>query len=453
MEDKSVLRLCIFDCFALDNIKIKGAKSIMKKEYKELKLYLMLWSTQALSTFGSGMTSYALVLWLYLQSGSALKTALLSICSYAPYVIMSIFAGALSDRWNKKRTMLVCDLIAASSTVAVLILIKTNNLHIWHLYFLNALNGLMNTVQQPASEVATTLLIPKSLYQKTSGLRSLSQSLNSILIPVLATAVFSFAGIESVIIVDLITFAAAFFTLWLLIPIPESNHVRKEKESLLASARTGLLWLKHNPLILHLILFLASINLIASIYDAALPAMILSKLNGGKAILGIVNSCVGIATLCGSVFVMLFPAPKNRVKSICLALFLSMSTENFMLAFGKSPLIWCIGAILGWLAIPYMNANMDVIFRNTIPADMQGRVYSCRNTLQFFTIPLGYLLGGFLVDKVFEPFIAMQSVNNLFIQLFGSEKGSGAAMLFFVIGIAGVIVCLFFSCILKKFMK
>lgn len=425
----------------------------MKKEYKTLKHYFMLWSTQSLSAFGSGMTSYALVLWLYLQSGSALKTALLSICSYSPYVIMSIFAGALSDRWNKKWTMLICDLIAALSTVAVLVLIKTDSLHIWHLYFLNALNGLMNTVQQPASEVASTLLIPKEFYEKTSGLRSFSQSLNSILTPILATALFSFAGIEVVIAADLITFVIAFITLWLLIPIPEDNHAKRKKEALFTSTYKGLTWLKHNPLILNLILFLACINLIASIYNAALPAMILSKQNGGETILGIINSCTGIATLCGSLLVMLLPAPKNRVKNICLSLFLAMSTENFMLAFGNNVLIWCTGAILGWIMIPFMNANMDVIFRSSIPLDMQGRVYSCRNTLQFFTIPLGYLLGGFLVDKVFEPLMLAQPANTLFLRLFGSGKGSGSAMLFFIIGIAGVAVCSFFSFILRKFTK
>ena len=152
---------------------------------KQLKPYLLLWGTQSLSTLGSGMTSYALVLWLYLRSGSALGTALLSVCSYAPYVVMSIFAGALSDRWDKKRTMLACDLAAALSTVVVLVLIKTGGLSPWHLYVLNALNGLMNTIQQPASEVAATLLIPKEYYQQTSGLRSLAQSMNSILTPIL----------------------------------------------------------------------------------------------------------------------------------------------------------------------------------------------------------------------------------------------------------------------------
>lgn len=423
----------------------------MKKEYKKLKPYLLLWSTQSLSTLGSGMTSYALVLWLYLQSGSALQTALLSICSYAPYVLMSIFAGAFSDRWNKKRTMLVCDLFAALTTVAAFALIRTNCLRPWHLYLLNAFNGLMNTVQQPASEVAATLLIPPCYYQKTSGLRSFSQSLNSILTPILATALFSLAGMEAVIAVDLVTFAAAFFTLWLAISIPENGALQKAKENVLASAKAGLVWLKQNPLILTLILFLASINFVASAYEAALPAMILSKTAGNQTILGVVNTSVGVATLCGSVLAAVLPAPKNRVKVICLCLFFSMSTENFLLAFSASPVIWCLGAVLGWLLIPLMNANLDVVYRRTIPADMQGRVYACRNSLQFFTIPLGYLLGGLLTDQVFEPLAAAQRAGSLWGRLFGVGKGAGAAMLFFVLGVAGILVCAGFSLLLRNY--
>lgn len=424
---------------------------MMKNEYKKLKPYLMLWSTQAFSALGSGMTSYALVLWLYLRSGSALQTAFLSICSYAPYVVMSIFAGALSDRWNKKRTMLICDLIAAMSTVFVFVLIKTDSLCAWHLYLLNALSGLMNTVQQPAGEVASTLLIPKEYYQKTSGLRSFSQSLNSILTPIIATALFSFAGMEIVIVVDLLTFIVAFLTLGLFIHIPESQIHKQTGEKIFTSAKKGLMWLKQNLLILHLILFLAGINLVASTYDAALPAMLLSKANGGEMVLGVVNTCVGMAILAGSVFVTVMPTPKNRVKAIWLALLLSMSTENFLLAFGNTPVVWCIGAVLGWLPIPFMNANMDVIFRNTIPSDMQGRVYACRNTLQFVTIPIGFLAGGLLVDEVFEPLVAAQGETSILVSVFGSGKGSGAAMLFAIIGVVGVIVCVGFGLILRRY--
>ena len=423
----------------------------MKNEYRALKPYLLLWSTQSLSALGSAMTNFALVIWLYRASGSALKTALLSICSYAPYVLMSIFAGALSDRWNKKRTMLFCDLLAALCTITVLLLLMTGLLRPWHLYLLNGLNGLMNTVQQPASDVAASLLTPKAYYQKASALRSFSQAMNTILMPVIATALYAFLGMKLVIAVDLFTFAIAFTTLLLFIEIPEPVQEAKAAEKLLDSAREGLAWLRQNPLILNLILFLACINLIASAYDAALPAMVLSKQGGDEKVLGLVNTCVGLASLAGSALALFAPKPRNRVCAICMALLLSMGTENFLLAFGRSPWVWCLGAVLGWLAIPIMNANMDVIFRSTIPQEMQGRVYSCRNTLQFFTIPLGFFLGGLLVDEVFEPFMAAQTGQSLYTQLFGLGKGAGAAMLFAVLGVLGLMVCIVFSLILRRY--
>lgn len=423
----------------------------MKKEnYRALRPYLLLWSTQSLSALGSAMTGYALVLWLYRESGSALETALLSVCSYAPYVLMSIFAGALSDHWNKKRTMLVCDLLAAVSTVAVLALLKSGRLMPWHMYLLNAVSGLMNTVQQPASEVAQTLLVPKEYYQKTSSLQSFSNSLNTILNPIIASTLFAFAGMDLIIAVDLCTFAAAFLTLLLFIKIPEEHRADRPKEGLLAAAGAGLKWLRGNALILYLIAFLACINLVSSAYSAALPALLLSRKNGGETVLGLVNAAAGAASLIGSAAAALLPAPKDRVRVICLSLTVSMGTENFLLAFGRTPVLWSLGAVLGWICVPLMNANMDVIFRTSIPAEMQGRVFSCRNTLQFFTIPVGYLLGGLLVDRVFEPVMAAQE-GGLLVSLFGSGKGSGAALLFFVLGLSGVAVCLVFYRLLRRF--
>ena len=157
-----------------------------------------------------------------------------------------------------------------------------------------------------------------------------------------------------------------------------------------------------------------------------------------------VNAVIGIAMLAGSLAASALPAPKSRVRLICNTLFLSMSTENFFLAFGDSVPVWCLGAILGWVWVPIMNANMDVLFRSYIPVTMQGRVYSARNTLQFFTIPVGYFLGGILVDKVFEPYMAAQLPDSFWVSLFGSGKGSGAAMFFLMIGVLGVVTCLIF---------
>lgn len=423
----------------------------MKDTIKELKTFMILWSTQSLSQLGSTMTNFALTLWLYQKTGSALQTALLSICSYAPYVVLSIFAGALSDRWDKKRTMLVCDTLAACCSVAVFILLKTDHLMPVHLYLLNAVNGLMNTVQQPAGDVAMTLITPKEYYQKTSGLRSLSNSVITILNPVLATAVFAFAGLEAVIYTDLATFGVAFCSLLFLVKIPDISGETSEKESFWQAVKTGLAYLEKNRLILWLILFLAGVNLVASAFDAVLPAYVLPRANGGEKVLGAVTSCAGIAMLVGSLITTLLPAPKNRIRVIYITMLISLGTENFVLAFSRTPLVWCAAQIIGWLLVPVMSANLDVILRTTIPVDMQGRVYSCRNTLQFFTIPVGFFFGGLFVDALCEPMMAAAPAEGILRTFFGSGKGSGAAMMMFILGVVGVGICLYFRGVLRKF--
>ncbi len=420
-----------------------------KNELFELRDFLILWSTQSVSQLGSSITAFALTLWLYEKTGSSLSTAALTICSYAPYVLMSIFAGALTDRFNKKKTMLGCDVFAVMCTIIIFVLFRTNHLMVWHLYVLNAISGLMNTVQQPASEVAMTLIVPDKYYQKTSGLRSLSRSLISILNPLIATALYAFAGLNGVIAVDIGSFIVAFTALLFFIKIPGNKS--NKSESVLNSAKEGLVFLKKNPLIMTLILFMSGVNLVASAFDATLPGYVLPNPRGGSSVLGIVTSCSGVAMIIGSLIVSVLPKPKDRVKVIYMTMLFSLGTENFLLAFSREPVLWCIGQIIGWVLVPIMDANLDVILRTTIPVELQGRVYACRNTLQFFTIPIGLFLGGLMVDKVCEPFMSAYGGLSILKTLFGTGKGSGAALMMFLLGAAGCFICIITGRKLKKY--
>lgn len=412
------------------------------KTIGEMRLYLILWFTQMLSGLGSAMTAFALVVWSYSFDGSALKTALLMVCSYTPYVLFSVFAGAISDKWNKKKILLASDTVSAVTTVIVLVLIKTDQLRLYHLYILNAVSGLMNTIQQPASEVVTTLILPKKHYQRVGSLRYLSSSLSSILTPILAAAVMGLFGMEWVIAFDLATFVIAFFVLLFFIDVPEESGKETKKESFFESAKTGLDFLKREKGVFALMLFLAAINFVASMYSAAFPAMVLSLASETQ--MGAVNAVIGITTLIGSVIASFMKTPKSRIKAIWLCLMASMCTENLFLALGRNAYVWSIGAFLGWIMIPLMNANLDAIMRLKIPKEIQGRVFAARNSFQFFTIPLGYLMGGALVDHVFEPFMAAFGHNRVLQTLFMSGKGSGAKLFFFVLWLTGIFVCLAF---------
>lgn len=409
---------------------------------KNLINFYLLWSTQSLSSLGSAMTSFALVVWSYQQNGSALTTALLSVSAYLPYVLMSLFAGAVSEQWDKKKTMLIADALAAAGTICILLFYITHRLEIWHIYLVNSINGFMNTVQRPAADVAVTLLVPENRWQHAAALRSFSDSVQNILSSVCAMVLYTFGGLEAVICFDLATFATAFAVLLFMIHLP-LQPAQNRTESVLRAVQDALQFLSRNRGVFHIILFLAAINFIASIYHAALPALMLSRFD--EVSLGIINSTAGIAMIAGSVTACILPPPKNRVTVIFFTLFLAMGSENFFLAFGKSLPILCAGAFLGWIGIPVMNTNLDVILRKNIPVQMQTRVYAARNMFQFFTIPLGYFAGGFAVDVIFEPFAARFLPGSPAAALFGTGKGSGAALLFCIIGILGVIICLLFS--------
>ena len=421
----------------------------MNRNNTGLRDFYLLWVTQSMSQLGSTMTGFALTLWLYEKTGSALSTAMLTICTYLPYVLMSIFAGAITDRFDKKKTMLACDTFAAACTVLVLVLYKTDLLCVWHLYAINGVSGLMNTVQQPASEVAYTLVVRKEQYQRISGLQSLSRSLISIGSPLMAAAVYGAAGLGAVIILDLVSFSVAFMTLACAIQIPAVRAGTETEENVLMLAGGGLQFLKENLLILHVILFMAGVNLIASAFDAVLPALVIPRC--GNSVLGIVTSCSGIAMVLGSLLVTVMKKPRDRVRVIYQTMLFSLGIENFVLALTRNPIWWCAGQVVGWILVPVMSANENVIIRNSVPVDLQGRVYACRNTLQFFTIPIGLALGGFLVDEICEPFMAVQPSSSLPSLLFGSGKGSGAALVMFVLGISGSLFCLTYGRVLKRY--
>ena len=160
--------------------------------WKELRGFLLLWGSQTVSELGTAMTDYALIVWVYGQSGTASSVTLMTLCAFMPTILFRFIAGAITDRWDKKKIMLIADLAAACGTATVLILYSLSALRIWHLYVVNILLSFMNAFQAPASFVATTLLTPEKHYSKVSGLQGFSGAAISILAPALGSLTLAY---------------------------------------------------------------------------------------------------------------------------------------------------------------------------------------------------------------------------------------------------------------------
>lgn len=356
-----------------------------------------------------------------------------------PSILFCFIAGTLADKWDKKKIMLTSDLIAALGTAAVLFLYTTGNLRIWHLYIVNAVISFMNAFQSPAWNVAVSLLAPKEHYVKVSGMQGASNSLVTIIAPALATVILALAGMEAVFIIDLATFAIAFSSLFFFIKIPAVPKRKEKNEPFIKSCLAGVDFLKTHKPVFKIILFFSFVNLMASIAgEGIMPAMILGRTGNDQAALGVVSAAIGIGSLAGSLLVIAAKPAKSKTKVVFIACAVSFLLGNTLWAAGRDTTVWVIGSLAGFIPVPFITANLTAIMRTKVPIEMQGRVFSTRDTFQYMTIPVGTALGGALADYLFEPFMLTQSPLQQFLSgIVGVGKGSGIAVIFLLTGIIG----------------
>ena len=413
---------------------------------RDLRVFLILWFSQSLSQIGSAMTALALVIYAYRETGSATAVTLLTASAAIPYTLVSFFAGPLVDRLPKKALMLTADSAAACCTLAVLLLYAADRLEIPFLYGINFGIGLANAFQRPASNVAVTLLVKPEYYTRVGGFQSLADSVQAVAAPLGAVTLLAFGGLASVLAVDLAAFVFAFAALALAVPVPERRPADSGAFRFFAECREGWRFLRRNRPLLTLLVFMAQVNLLASLsYFSILPAMILARTGGSELMLGIVNAVIGAGGIAGGCLVALLPPPRNRVRVIFLGCAVSFLAGDPFFAAGRSLAFWIPAALLGNLPLPFVIACDLAIFRAKVPVAMQGRIFALRSALQFGTMPLGYLAGGLLADRVFEPFMAGGSAGAKLLEyIVGGGPGSGMAVMFLLSGTAGVAASLLF---------
>lgn len=406
------------------------------------KKYILFWFGGSVSQLGSAMTSFALILWAYTQTNSAMAVSLMSFFNFLPYILVSLFAGGFVDRHRKKTIMLAADSLAAVCSLAVWFFLWNGSLEIWHIYVVNAVIGFMNAFQGPAQSVAIGILVPKERLTQMSGMSSFSSNLVAVLSPVFASAIFSFGGLGIVIAVDLLSFVFNFLVLLLFIKIPEELKHVSEKKHILSGATNGFRFLFQEKGLWYIIVTMAIINFFSQLtYENILAPMILSRSGNNSLVLGAVNTVLGIGGILGGLVVSVKSLKISSIKMIYFSAALSFLLGDLLMGLGQNVYWWSIAAVAASFPIPFIMAGQNVILYKLIPQELQGSVFSVRNAIQHGTIPIGLLLGGFLADYVFEPF--MQSDNGLVRVLqyiVGSGHGTGMAVMFLCTGVLGTLV-------------
>jgi MFS transporter, DHA3 family, macrolide efflux protein len=403
---------------------------------RKFRHFFLLWFGQAVSTFGSGLTMFTLGVWVFQRTGSATEFALIVVSATLADMLVTPFGGVLTDRWDRRRVMILADIGAAIGTLILVGLLATDRLEVWHIYPIVALIAACNGLQGPAYQASVAMLIPKAHLGRANGLLELGEHLARLGAPLLAGALVAWIQLRGIVTVDFATFLFAMLTLLLIrIPRPESSGVGRaaEGESILRQAGFGWRYIVQRPGLLGLLLFFTLLNLLLYIALVLLTPLVLSF--GTPAQLGIAVGIGGAGGVVGGMLMSAWGGTREKMRVI-LGLAPVLGLGLCIMGLRPSVALVTFGYFVFFLVIPIINASNFAIWQTKVEPDVQGRVLAMRRLIVQASAPIGFLAAGPLADYVFEPLLMPGGpLAGSVGRVIGVGDGRGIGLLFITMGL------------------
>ena len=412
--------------------------------------FTIIWAGQLVSTLGSGLTSFALGVWIYQTTGSDTSFSVNLLIWVLPNILLSPLAGVIGDRWDRRRVMMLSDTGAGLSSLLVAIILLTGDLQVWHVYLATFFNASFAAFQWPAFSAATSLLVPKQHLGRASGMTQTSEAISNLAAPALAGALFVSVGLKAILLIDILTYLVALATLLSIrfppVARPSLPETGEEDRAGIAGffreASYGWRYILARPGLLGLLSVFAFQNFLLNLTFPLLTPLLLDMTSPD--VLGYVNSISSVGMLAGAVLMSGWGGPSRRIYGILVAETLIGLCTMLTGLRPSIPLITAAGFGL-MLAAPVSQGCSQAIWQTRVAPGVQGRVFSIRRMIAFSIIPFAYLFAGPLAERVFEPMMAEGGrLAPTLGLLLGVGSGRGIGLIFVLIGALYVLVASLF---------
>ncbi len=402
-----------------------------------MKSFTIIWLGELISMLGSGLTSFALGVWIFQRTGNATPFALTVLFSSLPRVLLSPIAGSLVDRWNRRWVMILADTGSALVTLSVLVVFNLGDLQIWMIYIIATMGSVFAAFQEPAFTTSITMLVPKNQLARASGLNQLSQALEMLLTPVLAGILFVQIGFHGIVLIDFITYFCAIAALFIVVipqPVLSTSDTGK-KWAVTDDFRFGWNYLRVRNGLLGLLFYFALVNFLLNLSAVLMGPLVLSRYNADT--YGYIQLGSGLGMLFGSMLMSAWGGPKgNKIPSIIG--FIALAAVGLGLT-GLTPSAVVIGSglFVMMFAIPFGSSFSQAVFQTKVAPEAQGRVFAIRTMISRSMMPAAFLIAGPLADRIFEPLMQAEGGLSPFFSktIIGTGPGRGVGLIFIASGL------------------
>ena len=404
-----------------------------------MKNFYKLWLGELISNIGSGMTAFALSVYVYEKTGSVSYISLITLLSFMPSIILSPIGGLLADRYDRRLLMIIGDLFSGLGLIYILWNIQAGEKSIVPIFLGITFSSIFTSLLEPSYRATLTDILDEENYAKASGLIQAAGSAKYLISPVIAGMILSVADIRVILLLDILTFITTCLMIFLVRKSMNSETQNYKKDSF-KGLLEGLFIIKENRGVYFLVIIMFFVCFFMGFIQILIRPMILALSSVKTA--GMMESLCAAGLLIGSLWIGIAGIKKNYSKILAVAcffcgIFMSMTGVNENLA------IIGISTFLFFSTLPFMNSCADVLVRVSVPNELQGRVWGLISLITQMGTVTAYIISGVMADYIFEP---MFNKNGILVKnigmIIGTGKGRGIGFMLILSGMGMLIMAI-----------
>ena len=366
------------------------------KSNTNLRRFILLWAGELISSIGGGLTSFGLGVYIFQQTGSAASMSLITLLGFLPTLLLSVPAGVLADRYDRRLLMMIGDGCSALGILFILICMLKGGSSLIQICIGVLISAVFSALLEPAFRATITDLLTKEEYSRAGGLVSLAGSARYLLSPVLAGFLLTISDVKLLLVIDICTF---FLTVLCAAAVRRciGKKPSESKENFLSSIREGWRILQERKGVFFLVLVSSAITLFMGIFQILAEPMVLSFSNART--LGITETICASGMLVSGLILRIRGIRKNFVAIMSISL---MTAGIMMIGFSLFEKIYpiCFFGFLFFAALPFANNSLDYLTRTNIPDEVQGRVWGLVGFLSQIGYVIAYAVSGIAADEL-----------------------------------------------------
>ena len=366
------------------------------KSNTNLRRFILLWAGELISSIGGGLTSFGLGVYIFQQTGSAASMSLITLLGFLPTLLLSVPAGVLADRYDRRLLMMIGDGCSALGILFILICMLKGGASLIQICIGVLISAVFSALLEPAFRATITDLLTKEEYSRAGGLVSLAGSARYLLSPVLAGFLLTISDVKLLLVIDICTF---FLTVLCAAAVRRciGKKTSESKENFLSSIREGWRILQERKGVFFLVLLSSAITLFMGIFQILAEPMVLSFSNART--LGITETICASGMLVSGLILRIRGIRKNFVAIMSISL---MTAGIMMIGFSLFEKIYpiCFFGFLFFAALPFANNSLDYLTRTNIPDEVQGRVWGLVGFLSQIGYVIAYAVSGIAADEL-----------------------------------------------------